>query len=105
MSDPYEALGLQRGATEDEVKKTYRKLAREHHPDKGGDAEKFPVIVGLPENRAESEVQRGNDPKNREQEINHEPLRAAPGEFLFFEKIHAPCQVTGGLEGWEPRLA
>ena len=44
MSDPYEALGLQRGATEDEVKKTYRKLAREHHPDKGGDAEKFKKI-------------------------------------------------------------
>jgi hypothetical protein len=59
----------------------------------------------LAENRAESEVQRGNDPKNREQEINHEPLRAAAGEFLFFEKIHAPCQVTGGLEGFEPRSA
>jgi hypothetical protein len=59
----------------------------------------------LAENRAEAEVQRGNDPKNREQEVNHKPLRAASGEFLFFEKIHAPCQVTGGWVGWEPRSA
>jgi hypothetical protein len=59
----------------------------------------------LAENRAESKVQRGNDPKNREEKINHEPLRAAPGEFLFFEKIHAPCQVTGGWVGFCPRSA
>jgi DnaJ-class molecular chaperone len=47
MSDPYEALGLQRGATEDEVKKAYRKLALRLHPDKPtGDAEKFKKIQG-----------------------------------------------------------
>ena len=43
--DPYGALGLQRGATEDEVKKAYRKLALRLHPDKPtGDAEKFKKI-------------------------------------------------------------
>ena len=47
MSDPYEALGLQKGATEDEVKKAYRKLALRLHPDKPtGDAEKFKEIQG-----------------------------------------------------------
>lgn len=45
MVDPYEALGLQTGATEDEVKKAYRKLALRLHPDKPtGDAEKFKKI-------------------------------------------------------------
>lgn len=47
MSDPYGALGLQRGATEDEVKKAYRKLALKHHPDKPtGNAEEFKKIQG-----------------------------------------------------------
>ena len=40
----YEVLGLPRGASKDEVKREYRKLAVQHHPDKGGDPEKFKEI-------------------------------------------------------------
>ncbi len=33
MSDPYEVLGLKRGASDEEVKKAYRTLSRKYHPD------------------------------------------------------------------------
>ena len=33
VNDPYEVLGVARDASKDEIKSSYRKLAREHHPD------------------------------------------------------------------------
>lgn len=43
--DYYQTLGVARGASADEIKKAYRKLAHTHHPDKkGGDEAKFKEI-------------------------------------------------------------
>src|SRR5580692_8770826 len=42
MKDYYQILGVQKTASEDEIKKAFRKLAQKYHPDKkGGDEAKF----------------------------------------------------------------
>lgn len=42
--DYYEVLGVGKSASPDEIKKAFRKLAIEHHPDRGGDEAKFKEI-------------------------------------------------------------
>lgn len=37
MKDPYQILGINRDATDDEVKDAYRQMARKYHPDNYGD--------------------------------------------------------------------
>ena len=37
MKDPYQILGINRNATDDEVKAAYRSMARKYHPDSYGD--------------------------------------------------------------------
>lgn len=56
--DPYKILGVDRGATPEDIKAAYRKLANKHHPDRGGDTKLFQEIQGAydilsnPEKRA-----------------------------------------------------
>lgn len=46
MKDPYKTLELEKSATDEEVKKAYRKLAMKYHPDRnGGDDSMFKEIV------------------------------------------------------------
>lgn len=42
--DPYKILGIEPGASEKEVKAAFKKLAKKHHPDVGGDEAKFKEI-------------------------------------------------------------
>lgn len=44
MSNYYDILGVAKTATPDELKAAFRKLAKTHHPDVGGDPEKFKEI-------------------------------------------------------------
>lgn len=42
--DYYKILGVSKNASTDEIKRAYRKLAQQYHPDKGGDPEKFKEV-------------------------------------------------------------
>jgi DnaJ family protein A protein 2 len=54
----YDLLGVPKTASQAEIKKAYRKLAIKHHPDKGGDSEKFKEIGNA--------YQTLSDPKKRQ---------------------------------------
>ncbi|KAG8858774.1 DnaJ- protein scj1 [Tulasnella sp. 330] len=44
-ADFYKTLGIKRSASDSEIKKAYRKLSREFHPDKGGSPDRFAEIA------------------------------------------------------------
>jgi curved DNA-binding protein len=82
MADAYETLGVPRGASDAEIKKAYRRLAGQHHPDKGGDTARFQEI--------QSAYETLTDPQKRVQHDNPNPFghgfqQAGPGfhEFHF----------------------
>ena len=45
MNNAYAILGLNEGASHEEVKKSYRRLAMKYHPDRGGDPEELKKAV------------------------------------------------------------
>ena len=42
--DYYSILGLQKNATDKDIRKAYKKMSMKHHPDRGGDEEKFKLV-------------------------------------------------------------
>jgi curved DNA-binding protein len=67
MANAYETLGVPKGASESEIKRAYRKLAGQHHPDKGGDTHKFQEI--------QSAYETLTDPVRRQQHDNPSPFQ------------------------------
>jgi len=78
--DHYAILGISKTATPDEIKKAYRKLASQHHPDKGGDTTKFQEI--------QTAYDTLSDPQKRQQYDNPTPqgfqgFQQGPGNFQW----------------------
>jgi curved DNA-binding protein len=57
--DYYQALGINRNSSPEEIKQAYRRLAMRHHPDKGGDEAEFKkineayAVLGDPQKKSE----------------------------------------------------
>jgi DnaJ-class molecular chaperone len=87
--DYYETLGVSKTASQDDIQKAYRKLARKHHPDLNPDdktaKDKFQKV------QAAFDVL--NDPKKRE-------LYDKYGSS--FEAAGAGAGPRGGYGGWQP---
>ena len=61
----YETLGVPKTASQDDIKRAYRKLASQHHPDKGGDTAKFQEV--------QTAYETLSDPVRRQQYDNPQP--------------------------------
>ncbi len=71
MTDHYATLGVAKTATADDIKRAFRKLASQHHPDKGGDTARFQQI------QAAYDVL-GNEAKRRAYDNHNHSFRAFP---------------------------
>lgn len=71
MKDYYSILGVQKTASAEDIKKAYRKAAMKHHPDRGGDQQRFKEISEaydiLSDNNKRMQVDQGIDPLNPNQ--------------------------------------
>ena len=101
MADLYETLGVNRDASSDEIKKSYRKLAREFHPDVNPDPhvkDKFKEIT------AAYEVL--SDPAKRQKyDLGGDPFSQFGGSqnFGFGDIMDAFFGGGGGSRGPRPR--
>jgi DnaJ-class molecular chaperone len=78
--DYYSTLGIAKTATPEEIKKAYRKLASQHHPDKGGETAKFQEL--------QTAYETLSDPQKRQQYDNPPPpgmggMNRGPHGFAF----------------------
>ena len=81
--DYYSTLGVNRNASQDEIKKAYRSLAMKHHPDRGGDEKKFKEVEEayrtLSDPNKKQMYDMGGDPNN----ANHFDFNSGNFQDIF----------------------
>jgi DnaJ-class molecular chaperone len=85
--DYYTTLGVNRNASPDEIKKAYRKLASQHHPDKGGDTAMFQKIQEAYETLSDPQKKQQFDNPNPFGGMNFGHPGASPFGFQFHQSF------------------
>ena len=94
--DYYSLLGVDRNATPQEIKKAYRKLAMKHHPDKGGDSQKFAEIQSAYEVLSNSDKRQAYDNPGPQFDFNSQNFDDF-FNFGFRQQRHRGRNITLGV--------
>jgi molecular chaperone DnaJ len=92
MKDYYKILGVSDSTSQEEIKKAYRKLSKEYHPDKGGNEEKFKEI-------SEAYTNIGDENKRREyDQMRNNPFGGDTFDIFnsfFNQSVHRSRPIKG----------
>ena len=89
MANYYEVLGVKEDASDADIKKSFRKLAQKHHPDRGGNEEKFKEL-----NEAYDTLK---DSKKKEEYDNMRNWQSRGGNFTSGFPFQDLGDIPGGL--------
>ncbi|MDN5667969.1 MAG: molecular chaperone DnaJ [Renibacterium salmoninarum] len=106
MSNHYEVLGVSRDATGEEIKKAYRKLARQYHPDvySGDDAEaRFKEVTHAYEVLSDPQKRRVYDTTGNENGTQNGSAGFSGAGFAFQDIFETFFGGQGGGQGPIPR--
>lgn len=81
--DYYSLLGVNRSASQDEIKKAYRKLAMKNHPDRGGNAKKFQQITEAYDVLGDPAKRRQYDNPHQQYNFRSNDFAGQPFEDVF----------------------
>ena len=90
----YDILKISKDATLDEIKHSYKQLAKQHHPDKGGDKEKFQEIQTAYEILSDENKRKDydNNPYQNQNQQFPFPFPFQNQQFPFQEQQQFPFQ-------------
>ena len=110
VENPYQVLGISQSATQDEIKKAYRKKAKEYHPDlhpndaeaarKMNEVNEAYDMLQNPEKYAKQRAEQEAQQRAREQ-YNANPYGGQRSYGQYYSQSSQSSQSTGGSYGWQ----